>query len=134
MDPKQEPEKARQEWEKEKKRLGVTPGSGWQETDIFKEWENGPPENYVPKLTDAFSRRGGPKIDVKEDYWHLKGLDERTLCGIDTLTALMRDEGGQWREGSLSENAAKLCPACMKVQEEQHSDEEAQGSEGVPGF
>ena len=84
----------------------------------------GVPDNFKPSMAHAFTHPS-----PKEDFYHIKGLDERTLCGIDTLTALVRDEGGQWREGSLQEIAAKLCPSCMEKQ----SDDEAAGDQGVPG-
>ena len=99
--------------------------AGWQETDIFKEWEMGVPERHVPSMAHAFTRPLSPK----EDFFHIKGLDERTLCGIDTLTALLQDEGGQWREATTAELSAKPCPRCMEI----HSNDEAGSDQGFSG-
>lgn len=69
---------------------------------------------YLKSIGVPFLPPGNPGSPIdKSNYLHLKGDDERTFCGIDTLTALVQDEGGQWRDPKAEELADEMCPECQ---------------------
>lgn len=78
--------------------------------------------HLLPRTRDALHREEEPfdvnRLKIKEDYYHLlNGETHRTLCGIDTLSALFKDEGGQWRDVNADPEKfrGQTCPRCKEI-------------------